>query len=363
MNEFFFALTSNKMSDFDSEFKALWQNYLDQIVHKDLSSKTELVLRLHLSDIHRQQPLCRTVIGERNSLITMVGQAPCSGARVALEAYHRTVSHDHHLHDGDHQRQLISKNDHYIWHWSHQNTSEGEHSKQQMVEQWKKLDRQLSHVGGCVQKNTVRTWIYVRDVDYHYSGIVEGRKQYFETIGLNKSSHTIASTGIEGQGYHPHSLIQMDTLSVIGLKAEQIEYMSAPQHLGSTFDYGVTFERGTKITYGDVTHFYISGTASIDIHGQVVHPGNVILQTRRMLDNIEALLLNHGSDFSELVSCTLYLRDAADADIVLEEITKRFERDVPLLCLKAPVCRPDWLVEMEAIALKEQGDSNFKNFA
>ena len=50
------------------------------------------------------------------------------------------------------------------------------------------------------------------------------------------------------------------------------------------------FERGTSVEYGDRRHLFISGTASIDHRGEVVHVGDVREQTRRMWENVEKLL-------------------------------------------------------------------------
>ena len=65
----------------------------------------------------------------------------------------------------------------------------------------------------------------------------------------------------------------MDTYAVDGLKSEQIHYLYAPTHLNPTYEYGVSFERGTYVDYGDRRQVFISGTASINNKGEVVCPG------------------------------------------------------------------------------------------
>ncbi|MFN2115781.1 MAG: sugar phosphate nucleotidyltransferase, partial [Anaerolineae bacterium] len=54
----------------------------------------------------------------------------------------------------------------------------------------------------------------------------------------------------------------------------------------TTIDYGVTFERGIRIRFGDRSHLHISGTASIDKCGEIVHPGDILKQTERTVANI-----------------------------------------------------------------------------
>ena len=42
------------------------------------------------------------------------------------------------------------------------------------------------------------------------------------------------------------------------------EYQYQYEDVNRTYEYGVTFERGTAVTYGDRRHVFIAGTASID---------------------------------------------------------------------------------------------------
>ena len=95
-------------------------------------------------------------------------------------------------------------------------------------------------------------------------------------------------------------------LAVLGLDQEQVHYMAALDNLCPTHDYGVTFERGTRVTFGDRSHFYISGTASIDNKGDVLYEGDVIRQTERTIENISALLQSCDADFSDMKLIVVY---------------------------------------------------------
>ena len=68
----------------------------------------------------------------------------------------------------------------------------------------------------------------------------------------------------------------MDSYAVDGLEPGQIQFLYAPTHLNPTYEYGVTFERGTAVTYGDRKQVFISGTASIDNRGEIVYPGDIV---------------------------------------------------------------------------------------
>ena len=122
----------------------------------------------------------------------------------------------------------------------------------------------------------------------------------------------------------------------------------------------MTFERGTSVEYGDRKHIFISGTASIDNNGDIVCPGDIIGQTRRMLLNIEALLKEADSSLADIAQMIVYLRDIADYQMVNAMLNEQFP-DVPKIVVLAPVCRPGWLIETECIAIRAGGNSKFRN--
>lgn len=103
----------------------------------------------------------------------------------------------------------------------------------------------------------------------------------------------------------------MDSYAVKGISSEQIQYLYAPDHLNPTYEYGVSFERGTCVKYGDRRQVFISGTASINNKGEVVYPGDIRKQTHRMWENIEALLNEAECSFDDVAQAIVYLRDPA----------------------------------------------------
>jgi enamine deaminase RidA (YjgF/YER057c/UK114 family) len=129
--------------------------------------------------------------------------------------------------------------------------------------------------------------------------------------------------------------------------------------LNEAYDYAKpsSFSRGMRIDIGDVAILLISGTASIDENGVSVHIGDFRAQMRRTYENITALLAAEGATWHDIVRTTCYLRDI-DRDYVEfnEERTKFFKEQGldPLPAstgIQAKLCRPELLVEMEAIAM------------
>src|SRR6266700_5070027 len=118
-----------------------------------------------------------------------------------------------------------------------------------------------------------------------------------------------------------------------------------------------SFSRGMRIDLNGLTILLISGTASIDENGVSVHVGDFSAQLRRTFDNITGLLESEGCTWHDIVRTTCYLRDIdRDYDAFNEERTAFFKAQEldPLPAstgIQAKLCRPELLVEIEAIAM------------
>ena len=137
--------------------------------------------------------------------------------------------------------------------------------------------------------------------------------------------------------------------------------ISAPQALNEASDYPrpSSFSRGLRVDIKGVAIVFISGTASVDENGRTVHAGDVRAQTRRTYENITALLSAEGAAWKDVVRTTCYLRDIERDYAAFNEIRTRFFKEQELNPLPAStgiqviLCRPDLLVEIEAIAIFE----------
>lgn len=219
----------------------------------------------------------------------------------------------------------------------------------------------LEDEGCSIADNCVRTWFFVHDVDVNYAGMVKGRNEMFMTNNLTSDTHFIASTGIGGRHADPRVTVEMDTYAVKGIMPGQMRYLYAPAYLNPTYEYGVAFERGTYVDYGDRRHVFISGTASINNRGEVVHKGDVKAQTLRMWENVAALLAEADCDWHDVGHMIVYLRDIADYAAVNAMFEERFP-GVPRVIVLAPVCRPEWLIEMECMAVRPVAGNGYATF-
>lgn len=129
--------------------------------------------------------------------------------------------------------------------------------------------------------------------------------------------------------------------------------------LNEAYDYAKpsSFSRGMRIDIGNVVILLISGTASIDENGVSVHVGDFRAQCRRTFYNITKLLEAEGATWKDIVRTSCYMRDI-DRDYAEfnEERTAFFKEQgldpVPASTgIQAKLCRPELLIEIEAIAM------------
>jgi 2-iminobutanoate/2-iminopropanoate deaminase len=135
--------------------------------------------------------------------------------------------------------------------------------------------------------------------------------------------------------------------------------ISNPSVLNEAYDYQKpsSFSRGLRIDLNGLTILLISGTASIDEYGQTVHVGDFRAQLRRTYDNITGLLAAGGATWKDVVRTTCYLRDMERDYAAFNEGRTAFFHEQGLdplpasTGIQAILCRPELLVEIEAIAM------------
>lgn len=135
--------------------------------------------------------------------------------------------------------------------------------------------------------------------------------------------------------------------------------ISAPEALNEAYHYPrpSSFSRGIRVELNDIVILFISGTASVNERGESVHIGDFRAQTRRTFYNITALLASEGASWKDVVRTTCYLRDIERDYAAFNEERTAFYREQGLdplpasTAVQAVLCRPELLVEIEAIAI------------
>lgn len=318
----------------------------------DITGAAVILKRYFLSDATNQQPLMRQ---EAHCSVSVIQQPPLDGSKVAVWLYLQKGSRVANVNGV-----IVTEHNGYRHLWKmgmHEHKGDSAWQTESLLISYEEM---LQNFNATLAGNCIRTWFYVRDVDTQYAGMVKARKENFAEQGLTEQTHYISSTGIGGLPADTRALVQLGTYAVTGFDPEQQRYLYAPTHLNPTYEYGVTFERGTVMEYGDRAHVFISGTASINNKGEVVHVGNIVKQTERMWENVGTLLEEGGTSFEDVMQIIVYLRDVCDYRTVKAMFDRKFPHTPHVITL-APVCRPTWLVEMECIAVKERHNDQFRD--
>lgn len=333
-------------------------NAYDMLLNAELQGAVAVFKRFFLSDSANQADTLLAITTESSDCaLSIVEQSPLDGTKIALWVYLQKGVQTQVLHNG----LFEVKHSAYRHFWGGSAFNRAANSEYQTRLLLNDYVMQLMEQGCKLADSCIRTWLFVQNVDVNYAGVVKARNEVFVTQNLTEKTHYIASTGIGGRHADPKVTVQMDTYAVAGLKPEQIHYLYAPTHLNPTYEYGVSFERGTYVDYGDRRQVFISGTASINNKGEVVYPGDIRKQTERMWENVEVLLKEAGCTFNDLGQMIVYLRDIADYAVVKGMYDKRFP-DTPKVFVHAPVCRPAWLIEMECMGVKACGNKDYAPF-
>ena len=328
----------------------------NNLIEGQLSSAQAVFKRYFLSDAANQAD--DVVVSDVTDCAkSIIEQPPLDGTKIALCVWFMTGVQTGLTESGLYEARHGQYR--HLWNGSAHNMAANSEYQTRLL--FNEYNMQLLQEQCTLEANCIRTWLFVNDIDLNYGGVVRARNQVFFTQGLTVNTHFIASTGIGGRQGDPNVLTQMDNYAIEGISREQIHHLDAPTHLNRTSDYGVSFERGTSVDYGDRRHVFISGTASINNKGEVMYPKDIEQQTRRMWDNVEALLAEADCTFEDVPMLIVYLRDIADYDLVSSLFQKRFT-DKPCIIDLAPVCRPGWLVEMECMAVKAQSTPEFPSF-
>lgn len=113
-----------------------------------------------------------------------------------------------------------------------------------------------------------------------------------------------------------------------------------------------TYSQGVKVT-GAQTILFLSGQVAYDKKGGVAHKGDFQGQARLVFKSIKAMVEAGGGKLSSVVKLNTYLTDIryrADLVPIRQEF---FGKRIPAstLITTPALAHPDWLIEVEAVAV------------
>jgi enamine deaminase RidA (YjgF/YER057c/UK114 family) len=194
----------------------------------------------------------------------------------------------------------------------------------------------------------IRMWIGLGDIDDNYQDFSAARNQVYEKYGYHKGVRTFVSTCVGSV----HRL-RMSLLLAPGIDRSKIVYADLKSLIPHTNVYGVSFERACRVEYRDgCFHHFISGTASMDESGNIMHIGDAVKQVRRIWKIIGGLLESQQASLKDISSIMCYVRNEEDMDAVKSEMNHMgfISPNMDVCFSQACICRKDWLVECECVA-------------
>lgn len=182
----------------------------------------------------------------------------------------------------------------------------------------------------------------------------QGHRPARETAAALNSSKPAAPSGWKGAAIEGRQKVATETESGILKRA-----MHAPEVLNEAYHYEtpVPFSRGMRVELPGATMLFISGTASVGDNGESLHIGDFEAQTWRTFRNIQRLLESEGAAWHDIVRTTCYMRDIERDYAAFNKVRKAFYDEQGLdpypasTGIQAILCRPELLIEIEAIAV------------
>jgi enamine deaminase RidA (YjgF/YER057c/UK114 family) len=121
---------------------------------------------------------------------------------------------------------------------------------------------------------------------------------------------------------------------------------------GAPWESSIGYSRAVKI--GNVIE--VSGTVALDEAGNLIGEGDAFLQTKFIIQKIEAVLLQAGATLADVVRTRMYVTDIAQSEAVGRAHGEAFGAIRPCTSMLevSRLIRPEYLVEVEATAILSQ---------
>jgi enamine deaminase RidA (YjgF/YER057c/UK114 family) len=113
----------------------------------------------------------------------------------------------------------------------------------------------------------------------------------------------------------------------------------------------VGYSHVAEVTGGRLV--YTAGQVAVDPAGNIVGEGDIATQTHQVFENLRNNLAAAGATFENVVKLTYYILDPAHIPAIREVRNGYVNTAAPpasTLVVVAGLARPEWLIEVEAIA-------------
>lgn len=356
---------------------------IEAVIESENSHGAIVHQAVFLRDAHEMET-CRQILkdfykGEMPAT-SYVLQPPCDGKRVSIEALGvGRVDRDVEVHRFCEQLVVTS---HSGLSWVHCGSILPDPNAVGIYDRSLSAFRRMKALldkAGVGFEQVVRTWLYLGDIvgpegeTQRYKELNRARTDFFEDIHFSVRNAPIdlgrpmypASTGI-GTGSRD---ILMSCIALTGSHPGlRVIPLENPQQTAAA-DYepvyslkSPKFARAMAVVAGTCATIFVSGTASI-LQSTTMWDNDMEGQTWQTIDNIRALISEEnlaahglpglGATLDDLAIVRVYVKRQEDYKVAKDVCDVRLG-EVPTIFAIADVCRPDLLVEIEAIAFSHR---------
>lgn len=335
---------------------------------------TQTIYMRDVADAPALRRLMEAFFDGRMPVTIFLPQPPCDGAALAIEAWAISSRDAEIQHLGPDLVTVSYDGLRWIHTAARAAEGEGETAGDQTSRVFTTMRDHLAQAGVTFDE-VARVWLYqggitaLEDGTERYRELNRSRTDFFEGMkfgrrlgaSANGSISYPASTGIGTQG---RGLLAAS----LALQTERADVWLIPLEnplQTAAFDYeqrfsikSPKFSRAMAVAIGGYVTTWISGTASI-VNSESVHLGDIEKQTDQTLTNIERLidaencerhgLTGAGATLADLAKVRVYVKRPEDYERC-RAVCERRLGPVPIIYAHADVCRPDLLVEIEAVA-------------
>ncbi len=201
---------------------------------------------------------------------------------------------------------------------------------------------------GANFSDTIRTWLFARDILSWYGDLNKARNLFFEHHNIYNKLIP-ASTGIGVVNAHNKALVA--NILAIEAKTSKVTAKTVNSPLqGRATEYKSSFSRAVKLVTPDNDKLYISGTASIDKKGNTVFIDDTSAQIKMTMEVVKAILNEANMDWEDAVSSLAYFKHRRDFGL-FDDYCRGAGIKLPHVKVQADICRDDLLFELELDAV------------
>lgn len=216
---------------------------------------------------------------------------------------------------------------------------------------------EIMHREGFPVDSIRRQWNYVEGITrtthgcQHYQTLNDARSEFYATVSWTGGYPAATGIGVAAGG------ITVDLNAAVGVVSRAVDNpLQCAAHVYSERvlrpgdrDVPTTpkFERARVVENDGSLLCYVSGTAAIR-REESLAGADAVLQTEVTIENI-AQLTAQVADRCRVRAARIYVKRVEDTDSVMQVVKEAYP-EADLLFVQADVCRPELLVEIEALA-------------